>query len=136
MSLTLYVMPTICEPLSRQPLSLCVDKYPHLRGLELADSVKSESNMSIDVLIGSDHYWQLVTGSIRRGVEGPIAVHTKLGWVVSGPSCLAISGQCPMNLNVTHMLHAETHSVDMCSLDDQLRSFWSTRHPKRREDPL
>jgi len=29
-----------------------------------------------------------------------------------------------MNLSVTHVLHAETHSVEPCALDDQLRAFW------------
>ena len=37
----LYVMPTICEPLVGQPTSVCVKQYPHLMGLELADSVAS-----------------------------------------------------------------------------------------------
>ena len=37
MSLSLYVMPTICEPLVGQPTSTCVKQYPHLLGLELAD---------------------------------------------------------------------------------------------------
>ena len=29
-----------------------------------------------------------------------------------------------MNLSITHVFHAESHSVDMCTLDNQLRSFW------------
>ena len=124
MPLTLYVMPTICEPLVGQPISVCVKQYPHLMGLELADSVESGSSMPVDILIGSDYYWQLVTGSICRGAIGPIAVHTKLGWVLSGPSCLATSEQCAMNLSVTHVLHAEAHSVDTHALDNQLRSLW------------
>jgi len=80
--------------------------------------------MPVDVLIGSDYYWQLVTGSICRGASGPIAIHTKLGWVLSGPSSHDEPDQCAMNLSVTHVLHAETHSVEPCALDDQLRAFW------------
>ena len=53
MPLTLYVMPTICEAI-------------HLNVCE-ADSVESGSSMP--VLIGSDYYWQLVTGSICWGFE-------------------------------------------------------------------
>ena len=124
MSLTLYVMPTICEPLVGQPVSACVKQYPHLLGLELADSSNSGSRMPIDMLIGSDYYWQLVTGSVCRGANGPIAVHTKLGWVLSGPSLCDKSGRCAMNLSVTHVLHSETHSVEPCALDEQLRAFW------------
>ena len=65
MPLTLYVMPTICEPLVGQPILVCVKQYPHLRGLELADSVESGSSMPVDVLIGSDYYWQYLSGSRR-----------------------------------------------------------------------
>ena len=85
-SLTLYVMPTICEPLVGQPISACAGEYPHLLGLELADSSSNSSTLPIDALIGSDYYWQLVTGGVCRGTSGPVAIHTKLGWVLSGPS--------------------------------------------------
>ena len=124
MSLTLYVMPIICEPLVGQPISSCVNQEPHLRGLELADFSSTESSMPVDVLIGADYYWQLVTGRISRGTNGPIAVHTKLGWVLSGPSCHDEPGQCSMNLSVTYTLHAETHSVEPNALEEQLRAFW------------
>ena len=37
-------------------------------------------------LIGSDYYWSVVTGeTVRGGVDGPVAVHTRLGWILSGP---------------------------------------------------
>jgi len=29
-----------------------------------------------------------------------------------------------MNLGITHVLHSETHSVEPCALDEQLRAFW------------
>lgn len=120
MSLSVYVMPAICEPLARQPVSACVRQYPHLQGLELADSSSTGSSMAVDVLIGSDYYWHLVTGSTCRGASAPIAIHTKLGWALSGPSSHDEPDQCAMNLSVTHVLHAETHSVEPCALDDQL----------------
>ena len=56
--------------------------------------------------------------------SGPVAVHTKLGWVLSGPSALDSRSQCSMKLSVTHVLHSEIHSVEQCTLDDQPRSFW------------
>lgn len=86
MSLFLHVIPTICEPLVGKPVSMYVRQHSHLLGLELADFSDTALNMPIDMLIGSDHYWQLVTGSICRGTSGRVAVHTKLGWVLSGPS--------------------------------------------------
>ena len=84
-SLFLYVMPTICEPLVGQSVTACIEQHPHLVGLELADFSSSESSLPVDVLIGSDYYWELVMGSVCRGANGHTAVNTKLGWVLSGP---------------------------------------------------
>ena len=72
--------PVICSPL---PAKVCTS-YAHLDGLELADEPCS-SGGSIDLLIGSDYYWNFVTGETKRGEEGPIAVNSKLGWLLSGP---------------------------------------------------
>ncbi len=38
--------------------------------LDLADYSDGESDMEVDMLIGSDFYWDLVTGGLSRG-EGP-----------------------------------------------------------------
>ena len=72
--------PVICSPL---PAKVCTS-YAHLDGLELADEPDS-SGGSIDLLIGSDYYWNFVTEETKRGAEGPIAVNSKLGWLLSGP---------------------------------------------------
>ena len=53
--------------------------YDHLANLDLADSSKVGEELQIDVLIGSDHYWQLVTGQIIQGDSGPTVIHTHLG---------------------------------------------------------
>ena len=36
-------------------------------------------------MIGSDQYWDLVTGDVIKGKEGPITVNSKFGWLLSGP---------------------------------------------------
>ena len=84
--LIVYAVPHICEPLSSQPVTLCVDKYEHLANLDLADPADKNDQMAIDMLIGSDYYWELTTGKIIRGESGPVAIHTRLGWVLSGPA--------------------------------------------------
>ena len=56
-----------------------------LKGLKLADTADASDKLEVDVLIGSDLYWNLVTGRVIRGKSGPIAIHTKVGWVLSGP---------------------------------------------------
>ena len=45
----------------------------------------------MDMLIGSDFYWEFVTGEIICGQSGLVAVRTILGWVLSGPA--GMSGQ-------------------------------------------
>ena len=123
MMLSVYVVPTICEPLVSQPIAACVKQHPHLLGLELADCSSTDSSMPIDMLIGSDYYWELVTGSTCRGASGPMAIHTKLGWVLSGPSSNNVYDNCAVNLTVTHVLHTGT-TESLHDLEDQLRAFW------------
>ena len=124
MSLSLHVMPTVCEPLVRQPIATCIQKHSHLLGLELADFSSSQSSLPVDVLIGFDYYMELVTGSVSRRSNGPTAVHTKLGCVLSGPSSKSEPNQCAMNLSVMHVLRAETVS------------FGSPRNPRWGENAL
>lgn len=75
--------PAICSPLLSRVDS---NNYPHLHGLKLVDC--SSSHDSIDVLIGSDHYWDLFTKEIICGDFGPMAIKDKFGWLLSGPTLL------------------------------------------------
>ena len=114
--------PVICSPL---PKRVDVNKYPHLQDLEQAD--RSEIGQdAIDVLIVSEHYWDIVTGESIRGENGPIAVNSKFGWLLSGPtnsspyeenvvSNLIISGEAFLN---------ETNETD--EIKNILKTFWET----------
>ena len=70
-------VPSICEPLSYQLVAYTKQCYGHLANLELADSSRVGDKLQIDALIGSNHYWQLVTGQIIQGDSGPTAIHTQ-----------------------------------------------------------
>ena len=74
MSLLLYAVPNICEPLSCQPISTCVEANNHLLSLDLADHSDGNVQLPVDMLIGCDYYWDLVTGSICRSEGGPTAI--------------------------------------------------------------
>ena len=94
--------------------------FEHLSGLRLADNPGVGSTGEVELLIGSDHYWELATGRVSRGSCGPIAVETKLGWVLSGPlSCSSTAGNPPRDL--TTLL---TGATSQESLDVTLRLFW------------
>ena len=57
-----------------------MSQYPHLQGLELADENLLDHNSDcIDVLIEPDHYWDIVTGSVIKGSDGPVAVSSNFG---------------------------------------------------------
>ena len=118
MSLSLYVVPTICQPLVCQPISACVQQSEAFSGLDLADQSDGETGLQVDIcmLIGSDYYWDLVTGSICKIEGGPTAVHTKLGWVLSRPTSARSSVTCSMHLTTTHVLRIEVQSLECRSV--------------------
>jgi hypothetical protein len=62
LKLSALVVPLICNPLTSQPINRARDHCGHLRGLELADSAEFGDVLEVDVLIGCDLYWSLVTG--------------------------------------------------------------------------
>ena len=116
MPMMFSTVPFICEPL----LYYTKQCYNHLANLELADSSRVGEELQIDALIGSDHYWQLVTGQIIQGDSGPTAIHTRLGWVLSGPVCCGTTEL--NNLYPTHSMLIQ--SYDSPQLDNLLKKFW------------
>ena len=124
MQLSLFTVQTICEPLATQPVNASAEAHCQLASLDLADCSDGEASMEVDMLVGSDYYWDLVTGDVCRGTSGPTAIHTKLGWVLSGPTQATEQGQPAVNLLATHTLRVNTQQSDTTSLDDRLRSFW------------
>ncbi len=121
--LTLFTVPIICEPLSCQPVSLCQDSFDHIMGLDLADPSNGRSRLEVDILIGSDQYWDLTTGETRRGRSGPVAINTELGWVLSGPAMSPDQIQ-PFTSLMTHTLRVDGQTLAVQALDDRLKSFW------------
>ena len=78
--------PSICLPL---PYVIRGSNYPHLQDLPLADEC-DKPKQEIDVLIGSiyiySYYWNLVTSDVVKSSNGPVAVESKLEWLLSGPT--------------------------------------------------
>ena len=76
--------PAICSPLQT---IIEVESYSHLQGFDLADVSSTNDHVSntVDILIGSDYYWDAVIGDVIRGKCGPVVVQSKFGWLLSGP---------------------------------------------------
>ena len=121
--LTLFSVPAICQQLTCHPLVNYRDVYPHLSGLEFAEEPEDNQELHVDVLVGSDHYWDLITGRVRRGSDGPVAIDTKLGWVLSGP--ISIPGHTDTSLNLmTHALLSNSQLIEEQTLNETMKSFW------------
>ena len=125
--LSAFVVPIICDPLQSQFIAEATHTYAHLRGLELADYGTGEDNVEVDILVGSEQYWSLVSGRVVWGEHGPTAIERKLGWVLSGPILegIQVDGQ-QSNLVTTHVLKRAVNPVDVTheTLDGSLRTFW------------
>ena len=119
-------VPMICDPLSDQSIAHAMENYEYLTNLDLADYSCATDLLEVDILIGSDHYWKPVTGEVVRSGDGPMAIQTKFGWVLSGPvqelSCESTS----CNLVTTHTLIVDTYALDDSEhrLENRLKTFW------------
>ena len=128
--LSAFVVPTICDPLQSQSVVQASLTCAHLKGLKLADYHTGEDNIDIDILVGSDQYWSLVSGRVVRGEHGPTAIETKLGWVLSGPipEGTQVNRQ-QSNLVTTHVLKSAVKPVDVTNetLDGTFYDILGTR---------
>ena len=120
----LFAVPSICQPLSAQPIDLCANAYQHLSDLDLADSSEAPT-MEVDILIGSNYYWDLTTGETRRGQSGPVAIRTRLGWVLSGPVPTVEGQQLAASFLTTHVLRVDVAPHFAENLEETLHSFWN-----------
>ena len=95
-----------------------VEDLPHLRGLKLAHPISSAESFDVSLLIGADHYWDLVEDHVIRG-PGPTAVASKLGYLLSGPlpTSSGTSSTAVVNLLQT-MSSTKGDELD-------LQTFWS-----------
>ena len=118
--LTALNFPTICSPL---PSKVRVD-YPHLEDLQLVDDL-DDSNGRINVLIGVDNYWNLVSGETVKGEDGPTAVSSKFGWLLSGPLRDSVTTDCvSSNLVISGNCNFAAHENE--ELVNILDKFWKT----------
>lgn len=126
------VVPMICSPLSNQDVKFAKEHYQHLSEITLSESVCDNQQLSdvhVHVLIGSDHYWDVVTGETRRGERGPVAMSTVLGWTLSGPVDHVTSCKQSVNmLSSTHVLKVQSIDINTefdHELNSKLEQFWN-----------
>ena len=131
--ITACTSPVIC---SRLPALIDVTKYAHLAELELADDYTNPESGGIDVLIGSNYYWSVVTGEMVSGVSGPVAVNSVFGWLLSGPV-----NSSNNDVHHTHIIITDTTDGSLRDIPDDLLSrtlkqFWDSESIGIRDDTV
>ena len=77
------VVPTICTPLIKQPVDM--SGHSSLKHLPLAEPLSAETEkVSIDVLIGCDHYFDFILTGRTCFPNGLILLKSKLGFIRTG----------------------------------------------------
>ena len=82
----LYKLCLVMEALSfcsSLPSAIRIDQFPELCDLELADP-PSDKPESIDLLVGSNYYWNIVEEDTVRTDGGSTAIKDTLGWLLLG----------------------------------------------------
>ena len=101
------------------------ENFEHIKDLDLADT--REGELDVDLLIGSDFYWSIFSGTVLRGDWcGPVALESKVGWILSG-SLQGNNVEKRYNVNLvgtpTHVVLIETKgNVDL--IENKLSRFW------------
>ncbi|XP_052242090.1 uncharacterized protein LOC127852239 [Dreissena polymorpha] len=112
---SVLIVPTIAAPIRCGYLRSTAE-LPYLRGLKLAHSVTGETLFDISLLVGADHYWDIVKDHVVRG-NGPTAVKSKIGYLLSGP--MPSTSHASADKHILNVLasRAPEHSI--------LERFWS-----------
>ena len=106
-------VPLICSLLQGQAIRQEKSQYVHLNGLELADyQLEIMQDLSVDILLGCDVMWKIITGEIIKGEESSIATGTHFGWALSrSVEHIPDSLQTSVNLVITSAVRTDIKPV-------------------------
>ena len=116
---TATVVPKICDNISYERIKWHALDYDCFKELPFADKSitgkYNNNNQSIDILIGADYYWSFIEDHIIRTKKGPVAIKSKLGYVISGP------------ININKKVNTATLFIqsDNSEINEKLEYFWS-----------
>ena len=109
----------ICYPVGYQQIDLAKQTYSHLQSLDLVDSNPHNLPLDIDILIGANHYWNIIGKHQVRGEYGPVALGSKPGYVLCGPIENSQSNVTSNNIVSTHFMHVETEFINSDFISNQ-----------------
>ena len=105
-------MPHISSPVSNPDFKIVKSKYPYLQGLQFAENFPNERINDVEILVGLDYYYLLITDKTVRGPpNGPVAIESILGWIICGPTDLK-SGTNITRVNLIHTRNVHLEERD------------------------
>ena len=113
MPISVLIVPQLAAPLQNS-VRVNIWTVPYLKDLQLAHPVTEDDSFEIHILVGADYYWTFIQDHIIRG-DGPTAVQSRLGYLLSGPLLQQSTAVTLVHVNFT--------AVDSQDLD----IFWKTR---------
>ncbi|GFU26455.1 integrase catalytic domain-containing protein [Nephila pilipes] len=97
--------------------ALEISQFAHKNKLKLADP-PDNSSLPIELLIGGDYYWQIVTAeSLIKLSDSFVMVPSMLGWILSG-------SRTHTTIADNTFVHQFSVQVSNDCLNDQVRCFW------------
>ena len=116
----------ICSPLNGQYIETACKNYNHLKYLKLADHHRDDEHLEVDILIGADYYRSIFENKIIRGFDGPIAIKSKVGYLVSGPIAVKNNDNVDCSVLSSRVLKAEAEFYnDKTFLKDKFSTVWN-----------
>ena len=77
--INVVAVPTICSRIIDHGKKVAIEKHSILKKLKLANRVNL-SNEEIDMLIGADNYWKLVSNDNKNDDDSGEAINSSFGW--------------------------------------------------------
>ena len=122
LNISALTFPQICSAL---PSKVDLTDCPAFESLDLVSDASCD-NKPIDILIGSDLYWEFVSGKVIRSNTGLVAIESKFGWILSGTTegpNVDTDGVSVSHLIVTRDVGVSQPTDD---LKLNLQRFWET----------
>jgi hypothetical protein len=111
------IIPTIAVPQKSFPTAE-IRNLPYLNGLKLAHPMTTDDHFHISLLIGADHYWDVVEDEIVRG-PGPTAAKSRIGYLLSGPTTGPAVATTSLNATILKVIVSNEHE------SKALERFWN-----------
>ena len=110
----------ICHPLKRVQLAENSPIFDHFSSQEFADDYLQTDKIHVDILIGSDLYWDVLTGPIYRYENAPVAIQSRVGLILHGPIPPSVSNL----LTNSYSPALFVNTIDDDSTHSLLKNFW------------